>query len=73
MRREPVIRKEYVYKVVPSNDTSVSFYFGQRKEVAQYINRSERAVSFALDGTCQTSGGYFISRVEITGGYCLLP
>lgn len=73
LRREPVTRKEYVYKVVPTNNTSVSFYFAQRKQVAEYINRSERAVSFALDGTCMTSGGYYISRVEITGGYCLLP
>lgn len=73
LRKEPVIRKDYVYKVVPTTDTTLSFYFGMRKEVAEYINRSERAVSFALDGTCQTSGGYYITRVEITGGYCLLP
>lgn len=72
LRREPVTRKDYVYKVVPTNDTTLSFYFAQRKEVAKYINRSERAVSFALDGTCMTSGGYYITRVEITGGFCLL-
>ncbi|WP_312922189.1 HNH endonuclease signature motif containing protein [Empedobacter brevis] len=71
LKKEPQTRKEYVYKVVAKDDASISFYFGLRKEVAEFINRSERAVSFALDGITKSSGGYFIDRREITDGYSL--
>ncbi|MDM1542349.1 HNH endonuclease [Empedobacter sp. 189-2] len=71
LRKEPVIRKDYIYKVTPTTDTSISFYFDKRKEVAEFIQRSERAVSFALDGTTNSSGGYFITRTEVADGYTL--
>ncbi|MGV0964781.1 hypothetical protein [Empedobacter falsenii] len=71
LRKEPVIRKDYIYKVTPTTDTSISFYFDQRKQVAEFIQRSERAVSFALDGTTHSSGGYFITRNEVVDGYTL--
>jgi len=72
LRKEPIVRKDYVYRVVAKDDTSISFYFGQRKEVAKFIQRSERAVSFALDGTTKSSGGYFIDRREVADGFCLI-
>ncbi|CAM3231953.1 hypothetical protein [Empedobacter stercoris] len=68
LRKEPIIRKDYIYKVTPTDNTSISFYFDKRKEVANFINRSERAVSFALNGISQTSGGYFITRTEVADG-----
>lgn len=72
LRKEPIVRKDYVYRVVAKDDTSISFYFGLRKEVAEFIQRSERAVSFALDGTTKSSGGYFIDRREVADGFCLI-
>lgn len=72
LKKEPIVRKDYVYRVVAKDDTSISFYFGQRKEVAEFIQRSERAVSFALDGTTKSSGGYFIDRREVGDGFCLI-
>ena len=71
LKKEPITRKDYVYRVVAKDDTSISFYFGQRKEVAEFINRSERAVSFAIDGTTKSSGGYYIDRREVGDGFCL--
>ncbi|WP_295676153.1 hypothetical protein [uncultured Empedobacter sp.] len=72
LRKEPITRKDYVYRVVAKDDAnSISFYFGQRKEVAEFINRSERAVSFALNGTTKSSGGYYIDRREVGNGFCL--
>lgn len=68
LRKSPIKHKDYIYKVTPSNDTSVSFYFDKRIDVAKYIQRSERAVSFALDGTTLSSGGYFITRTELVDG-----
>lgn len=68
LRKEPIIRKDYIYKVTPTDNTSISFYFDQRKQVANFINRSERAVSFALNGITNSSGGYFITRTEVLDG-----
>ena len=62
MRSEPMTRQKYIYHVTPAHDTSVSFVFHQRKHVAEYLNRSARAVSFVLNGTTSTCGGHFITR-----------
>lgn len=62
MRSEPLTRQKYIYHVTPATDTSISFVFTQRKHVAEYLNRSARAVSFVLDGTTNTCADHFITR-----------
>lgn len=65
LRAQPVRRLDYLYEVVNKFDSSIKFYFGKRKDVASFINRSARAVSFAIEGVTKSSGGYFITRTLI--------